>query len=63
MSQLTPEQQKQIDWVIQNQRLSGFEPSKECIENMKQISLGQITVEDAIKDAIRRNTDKSNNDK
>lgn len=54
MSQLTPEQEKEIEWTVQNLRLSGYEPSQECIENLKQIALGQKTAEEVIKETIEK---------
>ena len=57
MSQLTPEQQKQLEWATQNLRLEGYEPSQEDIKEAELILLGEKTADDVVKDIIRRHTD------
>ena len=54
MSQLTEEQQKQLEWVTQNLRLEGYEPSPEIIKEAELILLGEKTVDDVIKDIIKK---------
>ena len=56
MSQLTPEQQKQLEWATQNLRLEGYEPSQEDIKNAELILRGEKTADDVIKDILKRHT-------
>ena len=57
MSQLTPEQQKQLEWATQNLRLEGYEPSQEDIKNAELILRGEKTADDVVKDILKRHTD------
>ncbi len=53
-TKLMPEQQRMVDQTVATLRISGMEPSGDCIEELERIASGEKTVEQSIKEIITR---------
>ncbi len=51
---LTPEQRYMVNQIVATLRISGMEPSGDCIEELERIASGEKTVEQSIKEIITK---------